>query len=258
MTSTDALGAWPRQGSIAHGREPIAQQTIGNHLLRTMAARDFEALRPYLERVPLVTGSTLASTGDRIETICFPEGAVTGLLDVLEDGRRLAVGLIGREGFIGWPALMGSDRCPYDVAVRSEDSTALRIETPHLIAAADRSPALRTHLLRFTTCFIVQMGRTIVSNLIHPIERRTARWLLLYHDRVAGDEIGLTHEELSIMLGVRRASVTDALHQLEGTHAIKSRRGRVLVCDRARLESVAGESYGYAEAEYQRLIAPLG
>ena len=115
---------------------------------------------------------------------------------------------------------------------------------------------MRDLLLRYMATFMTQMGRTIVSNLIHSVERRTARWILLYQDRVGGEEIVLTHEELGLMLGVRRASITDALHYLEGERAIMSLRGRLIVRDRARLEALTEETYGYAEAEYQRLLPP--
>lgn len=233
----------------------VDQRSCGNLLLRGMAPADFALLRPHLERVPLPLGASLATAGEPIETVCFTEGGVAGFLDVLGDGRRLAVGLVGREGFVGWPALMGHDRWPYDVRIRAEGATALRMEARRLQSAVDRSTALRDLLLRFAGTFMAQMGRTIVSNLIHPIERRTGRWILLYHDRVRGDEIALTHEELSLMLGVRRASVTDALHYLEGEHAIRGLRGRIVVRDRAVLRALAGETYGFAEAEYQRLIA---
>ena len=86
------------------------------------------------------------------------------------------------------------------------------------------------------------------------MDRRTARWLLLYHDRVEGDEITITHEELGIMLGVRRSTITDALHHLEGNGALRGHRGRVVICDRDQLESLAGETYGFAEREYARLL----
>ena len=236
----------------------LIQQETGNQLLRCMDPADFALLQPFATRVPLAREEKLASAGAEIGFICFPEGAVAGFLDVLDDGRKLALGIVGREGFIGWPLLMGNDRWPYDVEVRAETSTAIRIDGREFLAAVGGSMRLRELLLRFAGTFMAQMGRTIVSNLIHPIERRTARWILLYHDRVDGDEIAMTHEELSLMLGVRRASVTDALHVLEGEQAIRNMRRRVIVRDRGKLQVIAGESYGFAEAEYARLIAPLG
>ena len=89
------------------------------------------------------------------------------------------------------------------------------------------------------------------------MEQRTARWLLMYHDRIDGDELAITHEELGVMLGVRRASITDALHHLEGSEGIRSLRGRLQIRDRVRLVALAGDTYGRAEAEYERLIRPL-
>lgn len=235
--------------------EPV---NIGNLLLRRLSAPDSEMLWPHLERVPLEVNADLARAGQPITSVFFPEGAVAGFLDVLDDGRRLTIGLVGREGCIGWPLLMGYDRWPYDVSVRGESATALRIDAGAFKAAAERSATLRTLLLRFAGTFTAQMGRTIVSNLIHSVERRTARWILLYQDRVRSEEIVVTHEELGLMLGVRRQSVTDALHFLEGDGAIRSSRGRLAVRDRARLEELAADTYGFAEAEYRRLIGPEG
>ncbi len=236
------------------GAAALPQLDAGNQLLRRLRPQDFALLAPHLERVPLRPGHRLARAGEPIGRVCFPEGAVAGFLDVLSDGRKLAVGVVGREGFVGWPALMGDDRWPYEVVVRAEEATALQLDASKLMSAAEASASLRELLLRFAAAFTAQMGRTIVSNLIHSVERRAARWLLLYHDRIRGDEIAITHAELSAMLGVRRASVTDALHLLEGERAITGVRGKVIVRDRARLQSLAEETYGHAEAQYRRLI----
>ncbi|WP_380780826.1 Crp/Fnr family transcriptional regulator [Sphingomonas sp. R86520] len=129
-----------------------------------------------------------------------------------------------------------------------------RIPIAALIAATAVSPRLNTLLLRFAGIFAAQMGRTIISNLIHSVGRRTARRILLYHDRVERDEITMTHEELGNVLGVRRASITSVLHVLEGENTISGYRGRIIVRDRAALEAFAGDTDGFAEAEYHRLI----
>ena len=233
---------------------PVEQHSTGNELLRRLHPADFALLQPHLERAPLTVGSILARAGAGIETVCFPEGGIVGFVDVLADERRLAVGLIGREGFVGWPLLLGSDLWSHEAAVRAENSTAVRVQSHRLLEAARASDSLRSLLLRFVNSFVAQMGRTIVSNLIHPVEARAARWILLYHDRVSGDEIAVTHEEFAIMLGVRRSSITDALHQLEGDGGIKALRGRILVRDRAYLESLVTDTYGFAENEYRRLL----
>ena len=234
------------------------QHRLGNALLRRMRAEDYASIRPHLTRATMSVGDMIATAGEDIDVVCFLEGGVAGFLDVLSDGRRVAIGLVGREGFVGWPLLMGNDRWPCDVQLRATPTTALRIGARRIEALVASSPAARDLLLRYAGVFMAQMSRTIVSNLIHPVERRTARWLLLYHDRVDGDEIALTHVELGAMLGVRRASITDALHMLEGDNLIHSLRGRVVIRDRPGLQLCASEAYGYAEAEYERLINTAG
>ncbi|WP_162527210.1 Crp/Fnr family transcriptional regulator [Sphingomonas solaris] len=226
----------------------------GNRLLAGLSPSDLALLTPHLERVSFAVGDYITRAGDPIDGFCFLEQGIAGVLDALEDDRRYAVGLIGAEGFIGWPLLMGDDRAPYDVTMRAEHGEALRISAPALLAAADASPTLRTALLRFVHVFMLQMGRTIVSSLAHPIDRRMARWILLYHDRVQADEICMTHEEFRLMLGVRRSSITDALHRLEEDQAIRALRARVVVQDRAKLLLLAGDTYGRPEQEYARLL----
>ena len=232
----------------------VATYGGGNALLSSLSAADYDLLAPHLEPVSFAIGDFITRAGAPIESLCFLEQGIAGVLDSLEDDRRYAVGLVGAEGFLGWPLLMGDDRSPYDVTMRAERGQALRISAPALLSATDASPTLRRTLLRFAHVFMLQMGRTIVSSLAHPIERRMARWILLYHDRVQADEINMTHEEFRLMLGVRRSSVTDALHRMEEEHAIRSLRARVVVHDRAKLMMLAGDTYGRPEQEYSRLL----
>ncbi len=236
------------------GTGTLMQAEAGNWLLRCMHHQDYALLAPFLQRVPIRTGDRLAQAGATIDSVCFLESGVAAFLDVLDDGRQLAVGLLGREGFAGWPLVLGNDRWPHQVIARGRDATALRMEAADLLAAMRASPRLRDFLLRYVSTFLIQMSRTIVSNLIHPIEKRTARWLLLYRDRLDSDDLAITHEELGIMLGVRRASVTEALHQLESSGSIRGHRGRLLIRDRYALAAAVEETYGQAEAEYRRLI----
>jgi CRP-like cAMP-binding protein len=231
-----------------------AERTPGNELLRRLAPPERAALAPFLERVPFRNGDMIARAGDPADGICFPLTGIAAALDSLEDDRRYAVALVGNEGFIGWPLLLGNDRWPHDVVMRAEHGVALRLPASALHDAMAQHPAIGTELLRFTGVLMTQMSRTIVSSLAHSIERRMARWILMYHDRVREDEIWMTHDEFRLMLGVRRSSVTDALHKLEQEQAIRSLRGRVIVRDRERLLLLAGNTYGVAEMEYRRLL----
>ncbi len=236
------------------GTASLTTRKNGNRLLATLSLQDAALIIPYLEPVSFAVGDFITRAGAPIESFCFFEQGIAGVLDSLDNDRRYAVGLLGAEGFIGWPLLMGDDRSPYDVTMRAEAGHALRIPADKLLAAVEQSATLRMTLLRFAHVFMLQMGRTIVSSLAHSIERRMARWILLYHDRVQADEICMTHEEFRLMLGVRRSSVTDALHRLEEEQAIRAVRAKVLVVDRAKLMALAGDTYGYAEQEYARLV----
>lgn len=245
--------------NVVHLREPTRGLTESlrldsNGLLRSLSSADLALLEAHLVPAPFANGDMIARAGEPIEHVCFLLQGIAGVLDALEGDRRYAVGLVGAEGFLGWPALLGDDRWPNDLVMRAEHGQALRMPAATLLAAVDTSPTLRQALLRFANVFMIQMSRTIVSSLAHPIERRMARWILLYHDRVRGDEICMTHEEFRLMLGVRRSSVTDALHRLEEDGAICAKRGRVCVRDRAGLMLLAGDTYGHAEAEYARLV----
>nr|WP_274604259.1 Crp/Fnr family transcriptional regulator [Sphingomonas sp. CFBP 13706] len=133
-----------------------------------------------------------------------------------------------------------------------------RISIEALRSACQQSDSLRETLLRYVHVFISQTSYTSLSNVSQSVEGRLARWLLMCHDRVTGDDIALTHEFLSIMLAVQRPSVTTALHMIEGYGFIKARRGHITIKDRDALINFADGMYGTPEAEYRRLIGPFG
>ena len=241
-------------GTAPQGPPAAAAPRPFNRLLARLSPDDFALLAPHLVPVSFAVGDVITRAGDPIDSLCFFEQGIAGVLDTLDGDRSYAVGLLGAEGFVGWPLLLGDARSPYDVTMRAEHGRALRIPAEAVLAAADASATLRLALLRFVQIFMLQMGRTIVSSLAHSIERRMARWILLYHDRVQADEICMTHEEFRLMLGVRRSSVTDALHRLEEERAIRALRARVVVNDRAKLIALAGDTYGRPEEDYVRLL----
>ncbi len=236
---------------------PIDQSSCRNLLLRSLSEEDFALLVPHLRRVSLNTSEVLATPGVPIPAVCFPEVGIVTLSDLAEDGGRIGIGHTGYEGFVGWQVLLGCDRSSHEARITAEGGVALHISPDALHEVCRVSEKLRDLLLRFVHAFVVQMGRTVVSSLTQPVEVRLARWTLMAHDRVEGDEIRVTHEEIAVMLAVRRASVTDALHSLEGEGLIRATRGRVLVRDRSGLRRIAGDAYGFFEAEYTRLIAPF-
>jgi CRP-like cAMP-binding protein len=228
-----------------------------NLLLASLSPEDYDFVEPMLERVPLRTDDVVLKPNAAIERIYFPESGVVSFHEILQNGSRVGVAIIGFEGFTGWSALLGINQSSHEATVAIGGGTALSICPTELLRICREREALNTLLLRYVHCFISQMGRTIMSNLSDALEKRLARWLLMNHDRLEGDRIDLTHQQLGVMLGVRRATVTDTLHVLEGEGLVRSTRGLIIVRDRARLLAFAGESYGAAEEEYARFIAPF-
>ena len=234
----------------------LEQSSVANHLLRTMPPAAFEAVAPHLEPCPLPLREMLARPNTPIPNAHFILRGLASTTVTTTGGRRLEIGIFGRDGISTPSVVLGTDQTPYETFMQAEGSS-LRLPVAQLSQLLLACEPLRAFLLRYVQVLAVQTAHTALSNGSFNIEERTARWLLMCQDRIDGAELPITHEFLGIMLGVRRSSVTDSLHVLEGMGIIRARRGSVTVLDHARLERVAGESYGAAEAEYERLLGPL-
>lgn len=231
----------------------LQQSEVRNRLLATLLVDDFARLSPALERVPLRLHETVLEPHQPIAHAYFVESGICSYLADTQDG-RIEIGLVGPEGMVGTPLVLGTDRGPFAALIQGEGE-ALRIPAADLCAALNASPALRGLLGRYVQSFIAQVGGTAYANAELTIEARLARWILMYQDRMDQDDLPITHEFLSLMLGVRRPGVTTATHMLESVGMIRARRGHITVLDREKLENMAGDTYGAAEAEYERLIA---
>jgi CRP-like cAMP-binding protein len=235
-----------------------AQSYTRNLLLSACSPADFALLQPGLTRVELAMHQPLYSPDEPIEQVYFLEGGLGSIVARQDDGVEVEVGIFGLEGMSGAPILLEVDRSPHRCFMQLAPATALSIPAEALTRACGQSQSLRKLLLAYVQCSIVQSAQTAASNGNNELPERLARWLLMCHDRVEGDEIAITHEFLGMMLAVRRSGVTVALHALEGASSIKARRGLVTITDRERLLDIADGSYGGAEAEYRRLIGPFG
>jgi CRP-like cAMP-binding protein len=198
--------------------------------------------------------TVLATANKPVEHVYFPEGGVTSIVTVEPTGERTEVGLFGRDGMSGTCLLLGADQSPLETFVQINGSTALRISCDRFMTALSSSDSLRRVLGAFAQSLAIQVSYTATSNANYVLKARLARWLLMCDDRVDGPELDLTHEFLAIMLGVRRAGVTETLKQLKADGAIGVRRGMILILSRPDLEGIAGDAYGAPEAEYRRLI----
>jgi CRP-like cAMP-binding protein len=187
-----------------------------------------------------------------IEYVYFLQTGVGSVLARL-DGQAFEVGLVGREGLIGAEVLLDAQRAPHAVIMQVAGS-GFRAPTTELLRLLSEDHALRTLFNHFIYTLLVQAQATAIANSRARLEERLARWLLMVHDRVDGNTLAVTHEYLAAMLGVRRATVTQTLHVVEGKQLIRARRGRIVVIDRPGLEALAGSSYGLPEREYERLV----
>lgn len=195
----------------------------------------------------------LIAANKPITHVHFLESGIASEVAATPEGRRIEVCITGREGMIGVPLLLDVDRTPHETFVQIEGDT-LRIEAAIFRRLIEDRQSLRRILAHYAYVAHLQTAGTALSNGSHALEERLARWLLMCHDRVDGDEFPVTHEFLSTMLGVRRPGVTTAIHSLEGAGMIKARRSYVQVLDRTKLKAAAGDSYGVPETEYRRLI----
>ena len=224
-----------------------------NKLLASLADDDFGLLEPHLEPVALGIRKNLEKPNMRIEAVYFPEGGFASVVAIQSSGKEVEVGLIGREGMTGLPIVFGNHRSPHATYVQAP-GTGKCMPANELRKAFQTSPALRDSLLRFAQAFGVQTTHTAICNAQSKLDVRLARWLLMAQDRIAEDTLPLTHEFLSLMLGVRRPGVTEALHALREQGLISYGRGLITVEDRKGMERKAGAAYGVPEAEYRRLI----
>jgi CRP-like cAMP-binding protein len=225
----------------------------GNRLLASLSTDDFGLLEPHLEPVTLGLRKHLERPNRRIDAVYFPEAGFASVVAVQPNGKQVEVGLIGNEGMTGLPIVLGNHRSPHATYVQSP-GTGQCIPATALRKATRSSVSLRDSLLKFVQAFGVQTTHTAICNVQSKLDVRLARWLLMAQDRIEGDTIPLTHEFLSLMLGVRRAGVTEASQTLREKGLISYGRGQITVKNRKGMERMAGKAYGVPESEYRRLI----
>jgi len=224
-----------------------------NRLLSVLSDGDFALLQPHLRHVALPLLYDLERPNRKIEMVYFMEAGIASIVAVQSDGSRVEVGLVGREGMSGVAVVLGGAQSPHSTYIQVAGE-GQRIKASELRNAQNASPSLRDLLLKFAQVFMVQTAHTAIANARAHIDQRLARWVLMAHDRTDDKTIPLTHEFLSLMLGVRRAGVTEALQILKRQKLIDTGRNQIVVRNRKGLERKAGSSYGAPEKEYRRLI----
>lgn len=227
--------------------------TIKNNLLRQLAPQELAAISIDLLPVDLPKDFMIAAADGPIEHVYFPDSGLGSIIVVSPEGKRVEGGMFGHDGFSPVQAVVGSDTSPHEVVMQA-GGHGYRIAFAPFLRALNGSPRFAHVLACYTQALAIQVTFTALSNATHNVDERLARWLLMCHDRMDGDELLLTHDYIALMLAVRRPSVTTSLHVLEGNRFIRSERGRIVIRDRAAMEEFARDAYGRPEEEYRRLV----
>jgi CRP-like cAMP-binding protein len=234
---------------------PDHESKRSNRLLSALPEEDYERLKGRLQRHPVQQKQALVEAGQRIDEVHFPVDAVVSILTRMNEGPSVEIATIGNEGLVGLTvAWGGAVMNPREVTTVQVPGEVVSMESAAFRAELERQGALASLVERYTRAFFSQVSQQVACNGLHSVEQRCARWLLLTHDRVGTDEFPMTHEFLSQMLGVRRASVTVTAGILQKAGFVEFSRGRVAVVDRAGLESAACECYGVTREVYDRLL----
>ncbi len=232
----------------------VPQSEVGNRILSSLHVDDFRHLEQGLERVELPVRYALETAGRRIKSICFLEEGLASVVAVSRpSGRQAEVGLVGSEGVTGFSLIHGIDHAPYNVFMQAP-GWGYVVPADVLRNLLEANRRLQAFLLRFSYVFHVQAGGAVLANATASIEERLCRWLLMTHDRIPGDELHITHEFFSVMLGIRRPGITIGLRRLETEGLIALRRGVTVIIDREGLIVRANGMYGKPEAEYERVF----
>lgn len=227
---------------------------VENYLLAAMPVELYEKLAPNLKRVTMQSGQMLHHPGETIEDLYFPIDCAVSITITMYDGRTAETGIIGNREVTGVNAFMGRKETTQTTYIVQVPGSAFKINASFLLEEFDRNKDLRDVLLSYTQAFIAQISQTTACNRLHTLEQRLARWLLEVQDRVESNELSLTQEFISHMLGVRRAGVTQAAQKLQESGLICYRRGQVEVLDLQGLEAVSCECFRVVKNEYDRLL----
>ncbi|OUL31195.1 Crp/Fnr family transcriptional regulator [Nostoc sp. 106C] len=224
-----------------------------NRLLAALPAYEYERLVPHLKFVALSSGEFLYEPEEPITQIYFPNNSVVSVIITTENGSTVEVGLVGNEGMVGIPVILGGNTTTTSGIVKIPGS-AMQMNADIVKIEFERGGLLQKLLLRYVQALHAQVSQAAVCNRLHTLEARLARWLLTVSDRIQSDELPLTQEYISHMLGVRRSGVTVAAGTLSEQGIISYHRGHITILNREGLEATSCECYRIIKYELARLL----
>jgi CRP-like cAMP-binding protein len=228
-------------------------QFIINQILAALPESEYLRIAPYLEEVSFFSGQVLQEPDELIREVYFPHKAMISLVSIMCDGSTTEVGLVGNEGMVGLPVILGGNSTTSRFIVQIP-STAIKLSAKILQQEFQRGEKLQQLLLLYTQALLTQVSQSAACNGQHNIEKRLARWLLSVQDCVLSNELPLTQEFIANMLGIRRSGVTLAAGILQQAELISYNRGHITILNQKGLETTACECYRLVQNEFLRLL----
>jgi CRP-like cAMP-binding protein len=222
-------------------------------LLASLPGNHWAAIERRIRRVDLVARALIFDVDKPIKEIYFPEDAVISIVGVLADGSAIETATIGREGMAGLPVFLGTDRMSAQAFVQVAGQ-ALVMGVDDFRQALHESESFTRNMQHYTQAFLMLVSQSSACNRAHLMVQRCARWLLHTADRVGRDNFFLTHQFLSQMLGVRRATVTETMLVLQRSGAVTYEMGKVTIRDKNSLLAQSCECYAIITREFDRLL----
>jgi CRP-like cAMP-binding protein len=232
---------------------PAVAGECENYILSHLPENEYQAIRPHLERFPTPLRTIIFERNKEIEYTYFPLSGEHSVLAIMEDGAAVEVGTLGNEGMSTVDTLTGG-MTAVETTICQIAGESLRMPVRKFMEALERLPEFKRLCYRYLQAYLSQVSQSVACNRLHSTEERFARWILMSHDRVKGDEFHITQEFLAIMLGVHRPSITLVARAFQQAGLIKYNRGTVTVVDREGLEEASCECYGVVKQQFLRIL----
>jgi CRP-like cAMP-binding protein len=228
-----------------------------NIILAQLPNDEYASMAKFLTPVDLPLGMQLSEPNLPIEYVYFLNSGLISTDALTEQGESVEVGVIGREGFSGLPALLDQPQMCHSVIMQGVGE-GLRIRSTIVRDEFLKGGMMQRMVHAFAYLQLVQVSQSVLCNRMHEVDARLARWLLTSADRMESESLNLTQEFLSQMLGVQRSTVTVAAGELQRAGMIGYSRGKINILDRPKLTKVACECYEIVSSSYRRMLKAAG